>query len=393
MGEGLLRPLMTFTADCVVWGLRIAGVAVFRDGMLISTPAGDFEVAEACSGLRYLLASIAVGSIYGYLRFRTWRARLIVLASSVVIPIVVNGLRALTIVLVAQIWEMDAAMGLDHFVYGWIFFAFVVALIIWTGSLVHEPPLSTAVPAGVAQEQVRAGPTPGSWIVLLAAIFLVLSARVVVAYMERVADQQAAMPRAPALPAAQPGWTGPELLPGAWAPHFGNATLTLQGRYASTSGTVDLSITHYATQLQGSELVNSENELFDPVRWRNQSSREVAVPRRGWPTTTLQEVEILGAVERRLVWYWFDIGGRQTTSRTLAKLFELPARLVGRPDATLFAVSAAYAGKADIARDALAGFLAAHGSAIRSCAPAGSEAQCVQGGARDAGTAPEPAVP
>jgi EpsI family protein len=139
--------------------------------------------------------------------------------------------------------------------------------------------------------------------------------------------------------------------------------------------------------------VNSENELFDPVRWRNQSSREVAVAQRGWPTTTLQEVEILGAVERRLVWYWFDIGGRQTTSRTLAKLFELPARLVGRPDATLFAVSAAYAGKADIARDALAGFLAAHGSAIRSCTPAVSEAQCVQGGARDAGTAPGPAVP
>ncbi len=73
MGEGLVPKLMSFTADFTLWALRLTGLPVFRDGMFFSIPAGDFEVATACSGIRYLMASFALGTLYAFLSFRSFK--------------------------------------------------------------------------------------------------------------------------------------------------------------------------------------------------------------------------------------------------------------------------------------------------------------------------------
>lgn len=69
------------------------------EGLYLSIPAGHFEVAEACSGLRYLMASVALGVLYAYLTYRSpWR-RLAFVVLSMVMPIVANGIRAYGIVM------------------------------------------------------------------------------------------------------------------------------------------------------------------------------------------------------------------------------------------------------------------------------------------------------
>ncbi len=60
-GEFLIPPMMNLTADGSAWMLKASGVPVFQDGWLISIPSGDFQVADACSGVRYLIAAATAG--------------------------------------------------------------------------------------------------------------------------------------------------------------------------------------------------------------------------------------------------------------------------------------------------------------------------------------------
>src|SRR5205807_10052913 len=61
VGEFLILPLMNWTADFTVTALRLTGIPVYREGTFFSIPSGNWSVVEACSGLRYLIASVTVG--------------------------------------------------------------------------------------------------------------------------------------------------------------------------------------------------------------------------------------------------------------------------------------------------------------------------------------------
>jgi exosortase A len=69
IGEFLLPQLMEWTADFTVFALRLSGVPVYREGLRFVIPSGTWSVVEACSGVRYLLASGMVGTLFAYLNF------------------------------------------------------------------------------------------------------------------------------------------------------------------------------------------------------------------------------------------------------------------------------------------------------------------------------------
>jgi hypothetical protein len=56
----------------------------------------------------------------------------------VVVPIVANWLRAYMIVMIGQLSEMKYAVGIDHLIYGWLFFGVVVLILFWIGSFWRE---------------------------------------------------------------------------------------------------------------------------------------------------------------------------------------------------------------------------------------------------------------
>src|SRR5215831_6066715 len=75
-GEIFMDPLREFTASSIMTGLHLTGIGVVRSGLQLSTAAGDFAVERACSGLRYLIASFALGSLFAMLYLKTWQRRL-----------------------------------------------------------------------------------------------------------------------------------------------------------------------------------------------------------------------------------------------------------------------------------------------------------------------------
>lgn len=139
MGENLIPWLQDVTAWFTVNLLNLNGIPVFRDGLYLQTPTGLFEVAVACSGIRYLIASIAVGTLFAYLTYTNTKKQIIFVLFSIVMPIVANGIRAYGIVAIAHYSDMKYATGFDHLIYGWLFFGFVIMLMFWIGGKFADP--------------------------------------------------------------------------------------------------------------------------------------------------------------------------------------------------------------------------------------------------------------
>lgn len=127
------------------------GLAVERHSGLsrrdfFEIPSGRWSVVEGCSGVRYLIASVTLGCLYAYLTYRSPLRRTVFVLLSIIVPIIANGLRAYMIVMIAHLSDMRLALGVDHFIYGWVFFGLVMLLLFWAGSFWREDHLQPAGP-------------------------------------------------------------------------------------------------------------------------------------------------------------------------------------------------------------------------------------------------------
>jgi exosortase A len=129
-GDEIILPLQFITADIAIALTRWSGVPAEIDGIYIDTPAGLFIVAEACSGVKFLVAMVTLGVLVCFTRFAQWRRRALFLAACVIVPIIANGVRAWATIYIAQYIGAEKATGFDHIVYGWVFFAIVVAALL-----------------------------------------------------------------------------------------------------------------------------------------------------------------------------------------------------------------------------------------------------------------------
>ncbi|HLG86194.1 MAG TPA: exosortase A [Alphaproteobacteria bacterium] len=140
-GAFLTPWLQNFAAHFAVRGLEIVGIPVYfqQEGMLIEVPGATFTVAEACAGLRFLIASVALGALYGYLMYRSWTRRVIFLVVSIIVPIIANGLRVMGISVLGYLLSSAQAATADHIIYGWLFFSFVSLVLILLGLPFRQP--------------------------------------------------------------------------------------------------------------------------------------------------------------------------------------------------------------------------------------------------------------
>jgi exosortase A len=138
--------LQSLTAWFTITGLDLLGIPNFSDGYTIEISSGSFYVAEACAGLRFLIASIAFGVLYACLMYRSLLRRIAFIGASVVVPIVANGFRALGIVALGDILGSAEAAVADHIIYGWLFFSVVIFLLTLIGLPFRQEPHWRPVP-------------------------------------------------------------------------------------------------------------------------------------------------------------------------------------------------------------------------------------------------------
>ena len=348
-GEALVPAMQTLTAKIATVLLGFSGVPAHLEGVFITTPAGYFEVAEACAGARFLIAMIAFGALVANVCYRSWRRRAAFLAVAIVVPVVANGIRAWATIYVAERTSITWAAGFDHVVYGGIFFALVIALILGLGWRFFDrrPDDPWFDPAAMPEES-------GAPVNLVAAALLAM-AMLPVSWAATVsAAGTRAAPAAIALPDV-PGWT--RIAPARdWAPHFAGADRAAFARYRDAEGRiVDLALVLFTHQGEVREIVGF--------------GQGAIAPQGAWAWTADAPAPPDGKAERiashgveREVLSFYRVGTILTGSGARVKLETMKTRLFGGPQrAVAVLVSAPAPARGVSARPAIDAFLAALG--------------------------------
>lgn len=124
----LTFPLQISVSEASEALVRLFGVSIFREGNIMTIPTKSFEVVEACSGLRSMITLLTLSVIVGYFMLRSAVCRLVLIAASVPIAIMVNVLRVVTMILLFHFFEIDLTEGGWHTGAGVM--VFVVAMLL-----------------------------------------------------------------------------------------------------------------------------------------------------------------------------------------------------------------------------------------------------------------------
>ncbi|MGI4952671.1 MAG: exosortase A, partial [Janthinobacterium lividum] len=145
-GAFITPALQSFTAGFIAVGLHLLGIPAYITDLTIEISAGSFYVAEACAGLRFLVAAVAFGVFYALLNYHSPGRRFAFIAASIVVPILANGVRALGIVVLGNVLGSAEAAVADHIIYGWGFFSVVMLLLVAAGMPWRQAPLAAPPP-------------------------------------------------------------------------------------------------------------------------------------------------------------------------------------------------------------------------------------------------------
>jgi exosortase A len=336
-GDFMTPYLMRWTAKFVVIFLRLTGIPVYTEGQHLVIPSGRWAVVEACGGIRYLMSTLMVGSLFAYLNFRSTQRRVMFMLLSFVVPVVANWLRAYLIVMIGHLSDNRLATGVDHLFYGWVFFGVVVFALFVLGARFAEssdaddvPPAATAVsPPGHIPWQLGAALVLG---LLTVQWPLLLQPRGAAAQTSAAPVLRAPNAAGDWLPAAQPSL--------AFLPDFKQAAATINQAYAGRRGEVILNLQYYRGQTQASKLITSQNILIDSYSqsWNTISHGQAALPGQPeavWNTQFVVDTEVAGDLSTRKafsIWQTYWIGGHLTSNALVAKLWQVWLALTLQPD-------------------------------------------------------------
>ena len=328
VGEFLLPTMIEWTADFTVAALRASGVPVLRDGMTFQIPTGSWSVVEACSGLRYLIASVTVGVLYAYVMYRSASRRIAFVIASLLLPIVANWLRAYMIVMIGHLSSNRLAVGVDHVVYGWIFFGLVMLLLFWIGGFWREDQ-PTASPVAPATRDVVAA-NGMRWLTALGALAVVTVVAPAAVRGLHANDAHAAIDTTPVM---LPGWNATPRGMTGWTPDFTPPRAAIASLYERGGETAGLYVAMYYNQDDKSKLVSVENQW---IRTADKAGHVVTERRRTLSVdegALIVDESVLRIRNSRIIarrWFWID--GEFTANPVRAKLLQIRSQLRGRGD-------------------------------------------------------------
>lgn len=331
----LLFPVLLLLLALPVWGLMIPSlqglaVAVVSflldawsipariEGNLISIPEGRFEVAQGCSGLRYLLVAATFALLWGHLYLKNRWHTLAFLAAALLGALLINWARIFLLVLIGRATDMQHPMMEDHNNLGWYVFAVALLPLIWWGRRLPHKDKETR---NTATPPTTTATTTGNTAPALAAALILL--------LPLLAKEDAPSSRPLTFhpPIADESWRLQRPDSPHWAPQYQGLDKRWHLQYRQGQQSYRLYLGWYNRQHDGAELYMYGNRLV-PEGWREQGV--VA----GCPDQA--ECRIIGRDDdRHVVVRWHIVNQRPVGSRLLGKWHQLLALVRDAPGAAV----------------------------------------------------------
>jgi len=333
LGSELIPKLQDFAAWFAVKLLELCNVPVLREGRFISVPSGRWEVAESCSGIRYLASSMVVGFLFAGLVYRSWIRRITFFVASAVVPILANGLRVFGIILLAYLSGNRIATGVDHLIYGWVFFTLITLCLLSFGLLWREKPQNKPDPSSLQEnkrnfETNTSSETATRVVARHANSFAAISLAIIafaplVVRFEWSREPSSVHFSEPAVSAPWHASANDDLY--GWKPSFPAPDAELFQSFASQSQSLKLYVACYAPARLDAKLISSENKLFDEAFWERAGEEQdiVTLGARSFP---VHVIFIHSARQSLTLWNWYWVDGDYTCNDLLAKVLLAKSR-------------------------------------------------------------------
>lgn len=313
LNNGLVQLASAIVGEMV----RMIRIPALIDGSSIFIPSGHIMIADGCSGLRYLIISLALGYTISYLNGYREKGLIISLLIAGLLGLLANWIRIFVLILVGYHTEMQSSLMTDHETFGWIVFALICFPAIYFAPVIKR----VHAPIGVAGESV------GFKRILLLALLLVpgfLIEKLVAATNDATAPSYSLgdngfvshtsnLPLPPSLPAA--GLTQKFVAP----------------------DNIYLQINQYIPQTPQDRLVPYIARQYDSQFWLQESVKVIAV---GDKKIRVEQLRQKSGLKRVMQAQWFDVGGFTTATVAQAKLLQIPAVLSGRQYFSVFTLQA-----------------------------------------------------
>ena len=342
---GLSTWLQWVSSNLGVWFLHQLSVPVFLDGNIIDLGVYKLQVAEACSGLRYLFPILSFSYIFAVLyRGPIWH-KAVLLISAAPITVFMNSVRIAIAGAVVDRYGIEHVEGVSHFMEGWVIFVACVAILFGLARvmLLLNPQRMGVIEAldldfdGLWGQAQRIRLIEPSRALIFAAVIMGAGA---LAWAVIPARPLAEVAREPfyAFPAQLGDWVAsspqsldPQVAKVLAADDYHSVTLTKAGERQP----VDLFMAWYKDQMTGG--THSPTICLPSAGWEIAGLQSVPAPEgvEGAPFT-LNRTVIQKGLDRMLVYYWYDQQGVRTASSYYAKLLMTLSKVEsGRSDGAI----------------------------------------------------------
>lgn len=337
-----------------VWIIQAFGVPVFLEGHIIDLGILKLQVAEACSGLRYLFPILSFTYVVSILyRGPMWH-KAVLLISAAPIAVLMNAVRIGVIGVLVDLYGPGMAEGFLHAFEGWaVFGTCLLVLFALAAGLarLHDPRRSflsalDLETAGLGRQLAGVTRLPASG-ALVAAVLITCAAGAAHLARPQITPAPIARETFALYPRALGEWSGrPRALdPGIAASLGADDTLAMIYEAPGMAAPVDLFSAWYRKQTDGQGL-HSPEVCLPTGDWEIAALAEhrVQIPgagaQDGVPRSfTVNRAVIQKGVVKQLVYYWFEQRGRQMTDDVAAKGLAIWDSLtIGRSDGALMRV-------------------------------------------------------
>jgi exosortase D (VPLPA-CTERM-specific) len=337
--------LQTVSSEIGVAVIQLFNVPVFLDGNIIDLGVYKLQVAEACSGLRYLFPMLSFSYVFALLYQGPMWHRAVLLLAAAPITVLMNSFRIGVIGIMVDNFGISYAEGFLHLFEGWIIFVSCVLLLFGMAIAMQRTtaspkPLSETLDIsfdGLRDEARRFFDVMPSSALIAGAVVTAVMAGLVLMPADREivrADREPLI----LFPESVGDWNtyNSGLLDPLIEQVLG-ADDYLSARMVSSAGgsDVDLFVAFYHNQMDGTG-IHSPEVCIPSGGWEVSGWRSITVNIDGYPPVSVNRAIIQKGTLRQLVYFWFDLRGQRVSGEFNAKWVNLRDSVVeGRSDGAL----------------------------------------------------------
>ncbi|MET0357605.1 MAG: exosortase [Cellvibrio sp.] len=304
---GELTDLLVQLSSFIVGrSVEIIGITALIEGNNILIPSGIIQIAEGCSGLRYLTISLLLAYLLSLINGYNLRQSIVALLVGTLLGLLTNWIRIIALVIIGYNTNMQSSLMHDHEMFGWILFSLIILPALYFAPLVQKhinftvdtPPFKPIIPT----------------------LFLIIGPLLLI-FSERNADYSNRL-----------DLNGFNFSPSVMRDinlieiPFPETIAVSNGVIVVDGTDIKLTLAKSIAPPANRKLVPYIGNFFDGGDWV--ATEEKALEVRG-EKFTLLTLKKINAANQSLLMYQFNIGRSNTASYRHAKILQLKARLLG----------------------------------------------------------------